>query len=211
MKIILIHGLYMHGVVMQPLSQLLAGKGYTTDVISYNSVSIEEDDVFRSIDKLIDPSGNNILVGHSLGGLMIKHYLTARQVTAEQVSHVIAIGSPLQGASIVDAIQALGLGQILGNSTDYGLENHNSDWCFPQKLGCIAGTMAIGFRPLLIGNTHPSDGTVTLEETKITGMTDHLEINHTHTSLIFSAEVAEQIDYFIRFNSFFRQQEESTA
>ncbi|SHO54929.1 esterase/lipase family protein [Vibrio quintilis] len=211
MKVILIHGLYMHGMVMQPLSQLLAKRGYETDVISYNSVSIEEDDVFQSIDSLIDPSGPNILIGHSLGGLMIKHYLKARQMTTAQVSHVVAIGSPLQGASIVDAIQALGLGQILGNSTDYGLENHSGEWNFPQKLGCIAGTMAIGFRPLLINSAHPSDGTVTLEETKITGMTDHLEINHTHTSLIFSNEVAEQIDYFIRYNCFFRQPEESTA
>lgn len=113
MKVILIHGLYMHGMVMQPLSQLLAKRGYETDVISYNSVSIEEDDVFQSIDSLIDPSGPNILIGHSLGGLMIKHYLKARQMTTAQVSHVVAIGSPLQGASIVDAIQALGLGQIL--------------------------------------------------------------------------------------------------
>lgn len=68
MKIIILHGLYMHGVVMQPLSQRLKTLGYDTQVISYNSVSIDEDKLFASIDSAIDESEINVLVGHSLGG-----------------------------------------------------------------------------------------------------------------------------------------------
>jgi triacylglycerol esterase/lipase EstA (alpha/beta hydrolase family) len=194
----------MHGIVMLPLSQSLNKLGYDTEIISYNSVTIEEENVFQSIDTLLEHAQTNILVGHSLGGLIIKHYLASRKPPISLISHVVTIGSPLQGASIVEKIKEMGLGQIFGNSTEYGLTQHQDEWHFPQKLGSIAGTISVGFRPILMGTEHLSDGTVTIEETKIKGMTDHLETSHTHSSLIFSTEVAGQIDTFIRHGRFHR-------
>ncbi|MEK6212730.1 MAG: triacylglycerol lipase, partial [Vibrio fluvialis] len=41
MKIIILHGLYMHGFVMQPLGQRLSKLGYDTEVLSYNTVAIK--------------------------------------------------------------------------------------------------------------------------------------------------------------------------
>ncbi|MCG6284795.1 triacylglycerol lipase, partial [Vibrio diabolicus] len=167
MKIIILHGLYMHGLVMQPLSQKLRKIGYETQVLSYNTVAIDESSLFDSIDHSLNPLTANVLVGHSLGGLMIKRYLANRQPSTSLISHVVAIGSPLKGASIVGRIQDLGLGAILGNSPHHGLNRHDDAWDFPQKLGSIAGTMPIGARPLLIRNDNTmSDGTVTVEETR---------------------------------------------
>lgn len=202
MKIIILHGLYMHGVIMQPLSQRLNKLGYDTQTLSYNTVAINEDKVFAAIDAALATNQINILVGHSLGGLMIKHYLQARTPDPGLISHVVAIGSPLKGASIVGKIQQLGLGALLGNATRYGLEAHDDEWRFTQKLGSIAGTVPIGMRRLLMGNDHLSDGTVTVEETKIDGMTDHIETRTTHTSMIYSDYIARQIDHFIRFDRF---------
>ncbi|MCG9237778.1 triacylglycerol lipase, partial [Vibrio harveyi] len=146
-----------------------------------------------------------VLVGHSLGGLMIKRYLANRQPSTSLVSHVVAIGSPLKGASIVGRIQDLGLGAILGNSPHHGLNRHDDAWDFPQKLGSIAGTMPIGARPLLIRNDNTmSDGTVTVEETRLDGMQDHIEVKQTHTSLIYNTFVPQQIDHFIRTDYFRR-------
>lgn len=202
MKIIILHGLYMHGVIMQPMSQRLTKLGYSTEVLSYNTVAIDEDKVFSAIDAALDPIQRNILVGHSLGGLMIKHYLQARQPDSQQISHVVTIGSPLKGASIVGKIQQMGFGALLGNATHYGLEAHDDEWRFEQKLGSIAGTVPIGMRRLLLGNDRISDGTVTVEETKIDGMTDHIETRTTHTSMIYSDYIARQIDHFIRLDTF---------
>ncbi|MGY0615345.1 triacylglycerol lipase [Vibrio sp. FJH11] len=205
MKIIILHGLYMHGLVMQPLSKKLRKLGYETKVLSYNTVSINEEELFDAIDHALNPLTANILVGHSLGGLMIKRYLGNRKPSTSLVSHVVAIGSPLKGASIVSRIQNLGLGAILGNSPSHGLNKHEDVWDFPQKLGSIAGTVPIGARPLLIrdGNTL-SDGTVTVEETRLEGMQDHIEAKQTHTSLIYNTFVPAQIDHFIR-TGFFRR------
>ncbi|MGI3031935.1 triacylglycerol lipase [Vibrio diabolicus] len=205
MKIIILHGLYMHGLVMQPLSQKLRKLGYETQVLSYNTVAIDESSLFDSIDHSLNPLTANVLVGHSLGGLMIKRYLANRKPTTSLISHVVAIGSPLKGASIVGRIQDLGLGAILGNSPHHGLNRHNDAWAFPQKLGSIAGTMPIGARPLLIRNDNTmSDGTVTVEETRLDGMQDHIEVKQTHTSLIYNTFVPQQIDHFIRTDYFRR-------
>ncbi|MFW1083888.1 triacylglycerol lipase [Vibrio parahaemolyticus] len=205
MKIIILHGLYMHGLVMQPLSQKLRKLGYETQVLSYNTVAIDESSLFDSIDHSLNPLTANVLVGHSLGGLMIKRYLANRKPTTSLISHVVAIGSPLKGASIVGRIQDLGLGAILGNSPHYGLNKHDDAWAFPQKLGSIAGTVPIGARPLLIRNDNTmSDGTVTVEETRLDGMQDHIEVKQTHTSLIYNTFVPQQIDHFIRTDYFRR-------
>ncbi|WP_270944848.1 triacylglycerol lipase [Vibrio parahaemolyticus] len=205
MKIIILHGLYMHGLVMLPLSQKLRKLGYETQVISYNTVAIDESLLFDSIDHSLNPLTANVLVGHSLGGLMIKRYLANRKPTTSLISHVVAIGSPLKGASIVGRIQDLGLGAILGNSPHHGLNKHDDAWAFPQKLGSIAGTVPIGARPLLIRNDNTmSDGTVTVEETRLDGMQDHIEVKQTHTSLIYNTFVPQQIDHFIRTDYFRR-------
>ncbi|EMP4396689.1 TPA: triacylglycerol lipase [Vibrio parahaemolyticus] len=205
MKIIILHGLYMHGLVMQPLSQKLRKLGYETQVLSYNTVAIDESSLFDSIDHSLNPLTANVLVGHSLGGLMIKRYLANRKPTTSLISHVVAIGSPLKGASIVGRIQDLGLGVILGNSPHHGLNKHDDAWAFPQKLGSIAGTVPIGARPLLIRNDNTmSDGTVTVEETRLDGMQDHIEVKQTHTSLIYNTFVPQQIDHFIRTDYFRR-------
>lgn len=207
MKIIILHGLYMHGLVMQPLSLRLKKLGYQTQTLTYNTVNIDEEKVFQSIDKALSTTTGNVLVGHSLGGLMIKHYLASRRPALQQISHVVAIGSPLKGASIVTKIQELGLGAMLGNSPKHGLNMHEDIWDFPQKLGSIAGTIPLGARPFLLMDTQTmSDGTVTVEETKIPGMTDHVLTKNSHTSMIYSRYIPDQIDHFIQ-HSHFRQTE----
>lgn len=203
MKIIILHGLYMHGMVMQPLSRKLRKLGYRTKILSYNSVAINEQRLFTSIDQALSDTEPNVLVGHSLGGVLIKRYLHTRQLGTQKVSHVVTIGSPLKGASIVTKIQDLGLSAILGNSPEFGLNQHDSVWTVPQKLGSIAGTLPLGARSLLMMDCPMmSDGTVTVDETKLEGMSDHVEIRTSHTSLIYSSLAPGQIDHFIKHDCF---------
>ncbi|MBA5763800.1 triacylglycerol lipase [Vibrio sp. 404] len=203
MKIIILHGLYMHGLVMQPLSHKLRKLGAHTQVITYNTLAIEKQRVFNKIDRALSPDCTNILVGHSLGGLIIKSYLAERQSNTKEISHVITIGTPIRGASIVHRIRELGIDAILGNSPEHGLNIHEDRWDFPQKLGCIAGTLPVGARALLMmDRTIMSDGTVTVEETRIDGMTDHIQTPSSHTSLIYNSFVPQQIEHFIHHNRF---------
>ena len=54
----------------------------------------------------------------------------------------------------------------------------------------------------MMGNQTLSDGTVTVEETTIDGMTDHIEVHSAHTSMIYTSFVPKQIDQFIRTDNF---------
>lgn len=205
MKIIILHGLYMHGLAMLPLSRKLRSLGYRTKTISYNSLAIDEEQLFERIDSSLSANEPNVLVGHSLGGVVIKHYLHDRKPSIKSVSHAVTIGSPLRGASIVTRIQELGIGAILGNSPDFGLAQNQDRWTVEQRLGSIAGTLQLGARSILMmDNQILSDGTVTVEETNIDGMCDHIELKNSHTSLIYSSTVPNQIDHFIRHSAFRR-------
>ncbi|WP_039948809.1 cob(I)alamin adenolsyltransferase/cobinamide ATP-dependent adenolsyltransferase [Vibrio ichthyoenteri] len=205
MKVIILHGLYMHAIVMQPLSRKLRELGFDTQTITYNSIAIDQDSIFEKIDGALSSDMTNLLVGHSLGGLVIKHYLASRRPSTEIISHIVTIGTPIKGASIVERIKQLGFSSILGNAPQHGLNLHDDRWEFPQKLGCIAGTLPLGARTLLMmDNSIQSDGTVTVDETKIDGMTDHIQTPRSHTSLIYSAFVPKQIQHFSQHDMFLR-------
>ncbi|WED24780.1 triacylglycerol lipase [Vibrio sp. JC009] len=201
MTIVILHGLYMHGLVMLPLSQRLQELGYKTRIISYNTLSIDEKKLFNDIDAALEEEGN-ILLGHSLGGLMIKRYLASRAPSSKKISHVITLASPIKGASIAEKVQIMGLGVFLGNSVDHGLVLHEDQWEFPQLLGSITGTVPIGIRSLLLRDDQATDGTVTVEETKIKGMADHVETTTSHTGIILSTQAIRQIDHFIKNDHF---------
>ncbi|WP_406734621.1 triacylglycerol lipase [Vibrio scophthalmi] len=203
MKVIILHGLYMHSIVMQPLSHKLRQMGFNTQTITYNTVAIDDNAIFSKLDEALSSSETNILVGHSLGGIIIKRYLASRKPTIQSISHIVTIGTPIKGASIVGRIKQLGFASILGNSPQHGLDLHDDRWEFPQKLGCIAGTLPIGARALLMmDRSIQSDGTVTVEETMIDGMTDHILTPRSHTSLIYSTFVPKQIHHFTQYHTF---------
>ena len=202
MKIIILHGLYVPGLLMRPLSYRLQQKGYETETLDYSTIGFEQDTVFDLLDRALSPLGSNVLVGHSLGGVVIKRYLEARKFEPGMVSHVVALGSPINGASIADKLATMGLGWIMGKAYQFGLRRHQDSWTHPQKLGCIAGSLPLGVRSALVKDMAWSDGTVTIEETMIDGMTDHVICKQSHTSMIYSSIVSDQIDAFIQNDAF---------
>ena len=70
-------------------------------------------------------------------------------------------------------------------------------WHCSRQLGSIAGSRRLGLGLLVPGVVQPSDGTVAIEETRIQGMQDHIVVRATHMSLLTSAEVFRQIQYFL--------------
>ncbi|MFS1430165.1 esterase/lipase family protein [Vibrio splendidus] len=197
-NIILIHGLYMHGLVMMPMAKRFKSLGYKTKCLSYNSVKINESLLFSRIDDAIDHNTANYLVGHSLGGVMIKRYLKSRNLSLDVMPKVAIIGSPINGAQIVRRIRGMNLDRMLGNAPNHGLEPSEGAWDAPQKLISIAGSVNVGVGTILLDRKMESDGTVMVKETKIEGMTEHCVLRCNHTSLIYSMETARKIHNFIQ-------------
>jgi hypothetical protein len=47
-----------------------------------------------------------------------------------------------------------------------------------------------------------NDGTVSVSETRIAGLADHLVLPHSHMGMLFAADVATQTAYFLRAGRF---------
>jgi hypothetical protein len=71
-------------------------------------------------------------------------------------------------------------------------------------VGVIAGTLAVGLGVVIENLPQPNDGTVAVDETRLPGIKDHLELPVSHTGLLVSATVASQTAYFLRHGAFAR-------
>ncbi|MCG9758969.1 MULTISPECIES: alpha/beta fold hydrolase [Pseudoalteromonas] len=189
-SIVVLHGLYMSGFVMRPLSARLGKSGYRILNLSYNTLTPNIDEICAAIDTFVGdrPAA---LVCHSMGGLVARAYLERGSATSKQVKKVVTLGTPHKGSAIAKHMHDKGLELLLKNSVEFLLSN-NQDWPFDAKLYSIAGDLPIGLMPLLQKGSQ-SDGTVLLEETKLSGMAEHKVFHLSHTSLIYSRAVMDYI------------------
>ena len=94
---------------------------------------------------------------------------------------------------------AKNFGWILGHSGPEGLaEEYDPRWDRQRELGVLAGTGGFGLKPLRPDLPEPHDGLVAVKETRVPGATDYVEVNATHTGMLFNnEEAAEQITTFL--------------
>ncbi|WP_028114232.1 esterase/lipase family protein [Ferrimonas kyonanensis] len=205
MQLVMLHGLYMHHTIMRPLAALMRNQGWQVDGFSYNSLAIDPDVLFRRLDRRRRPGQPMYLLGHSLGGVLIRQY--AEQHPLPPGSRLVTLGSPHQGATVTRQLQKWNLLGLLGNAHEHGLlPTERRDYNADTPLGSLAGDAGIGMGKLLtnLSNT-PNDGTVTVDETRIDGMSDHIVLPVSHTSMLLSAEVARQTHLFLSHGHFQHQ------
>lgn len=160
---------------------------------------------FFNRDNLAAVPGDTLhVVGHSLGGLLALH--TLLRYPDPRPGRVVCLGSPLRGSVAARALAGLPFGQeILGQTMreavlDGGLDEYRG----AREVGVIAGTMGLGLGVVIENLPIPNDGTVAVEETRLPGIRDHLEIEVSHTGLLVSPLVASQTAFFLRHGQFAR-------
>ncbi len=202
--VILLHGLWMRGFTLAALRQRLEQEGYTVQLYDYASVLRgSEVGVERLLDCARSVKSKKIhFVGHSLGGLIALQALQRAPEFAR--SRVVCLGSPLRGSAVARSVARLPGGAIVvGKNLDI-LRSGIERWEGPQAVGAIAGRLPIGFGFGMGALTSPHDGTVSVAETELPGLTDHCIVPATHTGLLFSEEAAVQTLAFLRSACFAR-------
>ncbi len=197
--VVFVHGLYMTGLELSLLRLRVGQAGFETHQFHYHTVL---EPVRANAQRLADYiAGLNAvtlhLVGHSLGGLVILRMF--EMGTKIPRGRVVLLGSPVKGSRAARNLVAKNLGWILGQSGSDGLaEEYEPHWNGERELGVLAGTGGFGMNPLRPDLPEPHDGLVAVEETRLVGAADIIEVNATHTSLLFGNEVAEQVITFLK-------------
>lgn len=201
--VVFVHGLWMTGIDMSLLRRRVRRDGFKVRQFSYSSIggSVRENaaQLQHFIARLDADSVH--LVGHSLGGLLIRQLIAARKDTAvgPRIGRIVTLGTPHQGSVVACKMASTPLRHLLGRSVDEGLDGRLPPWIGQHKLGVIAGTLNIGVGWLLPSFSGvASDGTVKLDETRLEGMTDHISVTVSHTALLFSRVVARQVCAFLQ-------------
>jgi pimeloyl-ACP methyl ester carboxylesterase len=196
--IILLHGLWMRGFTLTMLRRRLEREGYLVELFDYASVLSGPDvGVERLLRRTQALKCEKIhFVGHSLGGLIALQ--TLQRQPGLTSGRVVCLGSPLRGSAVARAVARLPGGSfVIGKNLDV-LRNGIERWQGTQPVGAIAGRLPMGLGFAVGSLSSPHDGTVSVAETELPGLTDHCVVPATHTGLLFSERAAAQTIAFLR-------------
>jgi pimeloyl-ACP methyl ester carboxylesterase len=205
--VVLVHGLWVHGAVMALLRGRLARQGYRVSSYSYPSMRLT---LAENAERLAQycrglQAARVHLVGHSLGGLIALRAL--EQVTGDRPGRVVMMGTPYAECHAARCLARLPGGRwLLGRSMPEWLEASRPALDGRLEVGVIAGKRPVGLgRCVAPDLPAPSDGVVSVEETRIAGMRDHIVLDVSHTGMLLSGAVARQICAFLRDGRFARE------
>jgi len=127
-----------------------------------------------------------------------------KQANDLPIGKVVCLGSPLCGSQVARSIGNLPGGSLLIGKSAQILRDGLTRWNGPNAVGAIAGRLPVGFGFVVGSLASPNDGTVSVAETRLPGLTDHCVVPATHLGLVFSDEAANQTVAFLRAERFTR-------
>lgn len=195
--VVVIHGLYMHGVCLEWLARRLRRGGWRALTFSYPSLRRPVADNAAALARFVAGLDEQRLhfVAHSLGGLLLRRLLAEHPELPP--GRAVTLGTPHQGSGVARCLAAGRLRFALGHSCEGGLLGDLPPWPANRELGSLAGTLNAGLGRLLGPVPAPGDGTVSVAETCLEGMTDHICLPVSHTGMLLSGAVAEQVCEFL--------------
>lgn len=213
--VILMHGLMRSASSMSGLSESLT-KQPEFSVVAFEYASTrssisEHAQALRDVLDGLPPQVQLSFVGHSMGNIVVRHMigdLIRANDTAmlKRIQHVVMLGPPNQGASIAKQLSKTG---VFGWVTGQGGLELGPDWeNFEAQLatphcpfGIVAGRLPdMGLvNPLVEGE---GDFVVSVEETKLEGAADFLEVPRLHSFLMDDPAVQAAVVQFLKTNRF---------
>jgi len=210
-SVVLLHGLARTDKSMKKLEKALIKQGYCVQNLRYESTrnnieKLAEQTIGRALKQCPGDSVVNF-VTHSMGGILVRQYLRNHDI--ENLGRVVMLGPPNKGSEVIDKLRDFpGFYFFHG---DAGLELGTGATSVPNKLGhadfdlgIIAGTRSIN---LFLSRIIPGldDGKVSVENTKLEGMRDHLEMEVTHTFMMRNKKVIKQVIHYLKTGKFKRE------
>ena len=201
--VVLVHGIWMTGIDMTLLRWRLRRAGYRTAQFSYPSVRQDCRQNAARLQQFVAriPDDEIHFVAHSLGGLLLQQYFM--DYPEQKPGRVVTLATPHLGSSVAQQVSRHWWGRwMMGKSLQCGLLGEVTRWQNQRPLGVIAGSKAFGVGIFIAKLQRPHDGTVQVSETQIPGLTDHIVLPVTHVGMMFSSNVARQVNVFLATGAF---------
>ena len=196
------HGLWVNSMIMRLLGYRISRCGFDVSYFSYASARTTLEQNAARLSRFAAALSVNTVhwVGHSLGGIVILKML--EQCPEPRTGRIVLMGSPSAGSYAARALAKTAAGRwLLGRSTplvETKVALHGK-----YEIGVIAGCRGLGLgRLMLHGLPRPNDGVVTVEETHLSGMQDHIVLQVSHSGMLFSSRAAKQVCAFLKAGRF---------
>jgi pimeloyl-ACP methyl ester carboxylesterase len=143
------------------------------------------------------------VVAHSLGGLATLEMLT--RYPDVPVRRVVLLGTSCAGSRAAQGLARSKIGRALvGKAINQWEPEHGRVAAGRFEVGMIAGTLPLGLGQWVASLSKPHDGAVCVAETRMPGLRDHLTLRVSHSGLIVSARVMQQVVGFLEHGHFTR-------
>ena len=210
--VILLHGMCRTPASMARMERALESEGFVVVNAGYPSrtagiEALSEAAIGAALDRPELRDCPTIhFVTHSLGGILVRSYFSRH--APGRLGRVVMLGPPNQGSELVDRLGHWWLfGKLngpaaaeLGTAAD---STPNTLGAVRFECGVIAGDRSINWinSAMIRGS---DDGKVSVEHTKLEGMTDHIVIHATHPFLMRNKTSIRQTIHFLRNGQFDR-------
>lgn len=195
--VVLVHGLWMHGLVFLPQRRGLERHGFSGVTFSYRSLHCslaENAAALADFVTAIDAPAIH-LVGHSLGGLVALSML-ARHPDL-RVRRIVVMGSPFNGCHAATALMQAGFSAMVGRSLRDWLSGPPPAIGDQFEIGVLAGNRSLGLGRVIPGLPQPNDGVVAVAETRIPDARDSILLPVAHSQMLISPTCFDQIVAFL--------------
>jgi triacylglycerol lipase len=203
--VILLHGLSRTSLSMKRLEWNLRNDGYQVINLSYPSRRLSVEQIATTyvpfaLSKISNNVNNISFVTHSMGGIILRQYLSQHTIT--NLGRVVMLAPPNHGSELVDMFRRHSLGRWILGPAGRELGTDASD--LPQRLGeahfevgIIAGDRSLNpwFSWII---PCPDDGKVSVGRTKLPGMSDFIVVHNSHTWMTWRMGTIRQVLIYLR-------------